>query len=324
MVERLRFGVLGETARIYQGRLRPAFAASSGAEVVAGASRTATDLSAYAELLARPDLDAVYIPLPNLFHAPWIERALEAGKHVLCEKPLTMTAAATDAAFATAERTGRTLIEAYMWPHHPRARLIRHLATELGTLRHLHSAFTFALTSTTDHRVDERGDGALLDVGIYCIAPAMLLAGRDPVSWSATSVLNDHDVDVTTTGSIDWGSGFTSTFDVSFECPDRRSLEISGTEGFLSLPPDAEMPGTPAWHAPGPETDSIVTVRRRDGAVEHHASPGANAFVEMIDQFCRVVAGTEAPVFGPTESRRLARTLDGLRSSGRQPPSTRP
>ena len=318
MTAPLRVGILGGSSRIYRGRLLPAFEQSTSTEVVAEASRNGDDESPYAALLRRSDVDAVYIPLPNHLHGPWINRALEAGKHVLCEKPLTMSAIDTDVVFNAAEAAGRVLLEAYMWPHHPRARLVRALAeTDLGELRHLHSTFSFALDRPGDHRLDRRGGGAVFDVGIYCLAPAMLLAGRDPVTVRATALRNEHEVDVHTTGYVDWGSGFTSSFEVSFECPDRRTLEVAGTQGILRLEGADEIPDTAGWHAPGPETQSFVRVTRRDGTVQRHPAAGANAFVGMIDQFAAVVAGTEEPVFGPTESRRMARVLDRVLDAAR-------
>jgi len=116
----LRWGVLGATSRIHRQRLRPAFGLA-GQRIVAEASRRGDDLSAYGEVLADPAVDAVYIPLPNALHVERVARALEAGKHVLCEKPLTMTGPDTAALFTLAERAGRHLSEAFMWPHHPRA-----------------------------------------------------------------------------------------------------------------------------------------------------------------------------------------------------------
>ena len=147
-----------------------------------------------------------------------------------------------------------------MWPHHPRGqpdpgpRGSRSSARSATCTVRSRSRFSARPTIASTRR----GDGALLDVGIYCVAPAMLLADREPVACHAVAVLNELGVDVSTTGTIDWGAGFTSSFEVSFECPDRRTMEISGTEGFLTLEGDHEPPGTLGWHVPGPEEDSVV------------------------------------------------------------------
>jgi len=308
-MEQMRWGVIGASARIYQGRLKPAFALADGHEIVAEASRStaggASSEAPYAELVRRADIDAVYIPLPNAGHKPWILRALEAGKHVLCEKPLTLSPADTDEVFAAATAAGRTVMEAYMWPHHPRARRILTMVTdgELGELRALRSVFTYPSSNPNDHRFDERGAGALFDVGIYCLGPAMMIAGRDPVGCAAAATRNAVGVDVAMTGFVDWGDGFASSFEVGMDAPHRRILEVSGTTGALTVP---------GQHAPGPEEPSDIVVQRRDDSVETTRVDGANAFAEMIKQFGAVVAELEHPVFGPTESKRLAHVIDAL------------
>ena len=304
----LRWGVVGATSKIYRNSLDPAFEAADRHTVVAEASRIDGDEAPYGELLARSDVDAVYIPLPNSGHKPWILASLAAGKHVLCEKPLTMSAADTAECFDAADHAGRVLMEAYMWPHHPRARAVLQLVKDgsIGQLRSVRSVFTYPATDPSNHRFDERGAGALFDVGIYCIGPAMLMTGRDHVAVAAAAVRNELGVDVAMTGFVDWDEGAGSSFDVSFESPHRRVLEVSGTSGVITLP---------GQHAPGPEGPSQILVQRRDDAVETHEVPGANAFIGMIDQFADVVEGNAQPVFGRTESVRLARVLDALHAA---------
>ncbi|HEY4332903.1 MAG TPA: Gfo/Idh/MocA family oxidoreductase [Ilumatobacteraceae bacterium] len=305
----LRWGIIGATSGIYRGALAPAFAASDRHEVVAEASRRDGNEAPYAELMTRTDVDAVYIPLPNNGHKEWILRALEAGKHVLCEKPLTMSLADTQEVFAAASSAGRVLMEAYMWPHHPRARRILGLVAdgELGELRSVRSTFTYASSDPTNHRFDERGAGALFDVGIYCIGPAMMAAQRDHVDVAACAVRNANGVDISMTGFIDWGDSLGSSFDVSFEAPPRRALDITGTEGILTVP---------GWHAPGPEEPSEIHVQRRDEVVVLPVE-GGNAFVGMVDQFAAVIDEVEAPVFGRRESERLAAVIDALQAASR-------
>jgi D-xylose 1-dehydrogenase (NADP+, D-xylono-1,5-lactone-forming) len=301
----MRWGVLGGSARIYHSALAPVLADLDGHEVVALASRRGDDESPYAELLARTDLDAVYIPLPNHLHATWIVRALEAGKHVLCEKPLTMTVADTDRCFDAAAATGCTLIEAYMWPHHPRSQLLLALAAagDLGSLRSCHGTFSFHLARSGDHRVDARGGGAMFDIGIYCIAPAMLLAGRDPVGISAAATNNDAGVDVAMTGLVDYGSGFAGTFSVSFEAAGRRSVDVVGSGARVSFSDSAVS---------HPDEPTFLEVVRPDGSVEQHPFAPANAYATMVEQFTAVTHGDAQPLFGPEHSRRLARIQAAL------------
>jgi D-xylose 1-dehydrogenase (NADP+, D-xylono-1,5-lactone-forming) len=306
----IRWGVIGATSRIYRRSLKPAFEASDEHEVVAEASRRDGDDTPYAELLRRDDVDAVYIPLPNTGHKPWILASVDAGKHVLCEKPLTLSALDTDEVFAAAKAANRVLLEAYMWPHHPRARRVLDLVAdnELGDLRSIRSVFTYASDDLTDHRFDERGAGALFDVGIYCLGPAILTTRREHTAVMATAIRNDRGVDVSMTGFVDWGEGVGSSFDVSFEVPPRRMLEISGTEGVLTMP---------GYHAPGPEEPSQIHIRRRDDTERTIEVPGANAFVGMVDHFAAVVHEREAPVFGHLESCRMALVIDALHAAAR-------
>ncbi len=310
MADRLRWGVLGATSRLYRGRIIPPLTVTGRHEVVAEASRDIDGSDRpYAELLRRSDVEAVYVPLPNEAHRRWILAALEAGKHVLCEKPLTMSAADTDEVFAAAASTGLTLVEAYMWPHHPRSQALLHAArTELGRLRFSRGAFTFPLGRPNDHRLDARGGGALFDVGIYCLGPALLLAPREPVKVAAAAARNEHGVDVSLSGWIDLGEGFTATCEVSFESVYGRSFVVTGTEGRITVPD---------WFAPGPEAPSTVEVLRLDESVRAIPVEGVNAYGAMLDQFADVVRDGASPVWGADHSRLLARWIDALHLAAR-------
>lgn len=301
----LRWGVLGGSSNIYKKSLLPAFV---GAEqvIVAEPSRDGDSLAPYDEMLARTDIDAVYNPLPNHLHAEWTHRALDAGKHVLCEKPLTLTPDDTAAVFDHAEAAGLTVLEAYMWPHHPRARRLLQLANsgELGWLQSGRAAFSWPMDMTSgDHRLDLRGAGALFDVGIYCIAPFMLMARRDAGVVAATAVRNMAGVDISMNGWVEWGAGFGSSFAVSFDAPAHRSMGLVSSDAIVTLP---------GWHAPGPLEASEIVLERRDGTVEHIACEGADAYTELVAHFANVVAGNAEPVFGRAESERLADVIARL------------
>jgi predicted dehydrogenase len=301
----MRWGVLGGSSRIYQAALRPAFE-QAGHSVVDAPSRRGDDFAPYAEMLERDDIDAVYNPLPNHLHAEWSHRALDAGKHVLCEKPLTLTPAESAKLFDHAESSGLTILEAYMWPHHPRARTLLEMVTggTLGMLQSSRSSFSYPMDmSSGDHRIDTRGAGALFDIGIYCIAPFLLMADRDPVGLAATATRNELGVDVVMSGWIDWGQGFTTAFDVSFDAPVRKQMALSARDGLVNVP---------GLHVPGPEEPSELQVERRDGSIETIECPGANAYAEMVAHFEAVVSGKEQPVFGRVQSLRLAAILDEL------------
>src|SRR5919107_1683599 len=187
----VRWGILS-TARIAQ-RIVDGAELAENAELVAVASRDEARGRAYAAergiprvhtsydaLLADPEVDAIYNPLPNSLHVEWTVRALEAGKHVLCEKPLSRRAAEVDVAFDAAERAGRLLMEAFMWRFHPQteelARLVREGA--VGELRYVRAAFGFDLPDESNVRwlADLEG-GALMDVGCYCVSGLRLVTG---------------------------------------------------------------------------------------------------------------------------------------------------
>ena len=303
----IRWGVFGGSSRIYKSSLRPAFDQLGHVVVDAPsrASRDGDDFSPYDAMLARDDIDAVYNPLPNHLHAEWSHRALDAGKHVLCEKPLTMSPADSSALFDHAESAGLTILEAYMWPHHPRAQALLDLVASgsLGTLHTGRSSFSYPMDmGAGDHRIDQRGAGAVFDIGIYCIAPFMMMADRDPAAMAATATRNELGVDISMAGFIHWGEGFSTTFDVTFDAPLRKQMALSGSTGLLNVP---------GHHVPGPAESSTLVIERRDGSVETIECAGANAYAGMVAHFEDVVGGKE-PIFGRTESLRLAKILDEL------------
>jgi D-xylose 1-dehydrogenase (NADP+, D-xylono-1,5-lactone-forming) len=301
VAEPLHWGVIGASSRIYQGRLKPPMAHSPRHQIVAEASRDADGSDApYAELLRRVDVDAVYIPLPNDGHRRWILAALEAGKHVLCEKPLTMSPADTDEVYAAAASADRALIEAYMWPHHPRSQAL--LAVDVGPLRSMSGSFTFPLDRPGDHRVDTRGGGALFDVGIYCLGPMVLLHPGDPSRVVATAIRNEHGVDTSLSGWLDLGDGVSGAVSASFDAPHRRLFDLVGRDGEVHI----------ADHfAPGPTDDGTLDVRRRDGTFDSVPFAGVDAYAAMVDQFADVVDGG-TPLWGAGDSCRLARWIDAL------------
>jgi D-xylose 1-dehydrogenase (NADP+, D-xylono-1,5-lactone-forming) len=301
----IRWGVFGGSSRIYQNALKPAFD-ELGHVVVDAPSRRGDDFTPYTEMLGRDDVDAVYNPLPNHLHAEWSHRALDAGKHVLCEKPLTMSPEDSLGLFDHAESAGLTILEAYMWPHHPRARALLRLAGDgsLGALQTGRASFSYPMDmSSGDHRIDSRGAGALFDIGIYCIAPFMMIADRHPVALAATGIRNEHGADIEMAGWIDWGKGFSASFEVSFDAPLRKQMALSGRLGLVNLP---------GHHVPGPSDISQIVIERRDGSVDTVECAGANAYAGMVAHFESVVAGKHAPIFGRMESMRLAVILDQL------------
>jgi D-xylose 1-dehydrogenase (NADP+, D-xylono-1,5-lactone-forming) len=313
------WGVIGATAQVAQRAVLPAIVASSRSRLVAVASERAADggcadfgaprvYRAYAALLDDPDVDAVYVPLPNSLHRLWVERAAAAGKHVLCEKPLAPTATDAEAMAAACARAGVMLVEAYMTPFHPRAEAVAALVASgrLGALRFGRAAFTGTLDRRDDHRWrPEMGGGALLDVGIYCIAPLLAAAGRPPVRVEAAASMTKSGVDASFSGWLDWGDGFTAAIECAFDAPERQFLEIVGTEGALLVD---------RAYTPGPD-DVAMSFRHRDGRFEEIVAGGADPYRAMIDHFAGVVRGEREPRRSCADSIALLSVLDRLREA---------
>ena len=244
--EPVRWGILG-TGGITRSLLRGA-RRTDAVDVVAVGSRTqerATEFAAangiprahasYEALLADPDVEAIYISLPNSLHHQWTVRALQAGKHVLCEKPYSRRHADVASAFDLAERAGLVLCEAFMWRHHPQARSLVDLLPELGELQTIRSTFSFVLDRPADVRLRADLDGgSLMDVGTYCVSGARLLTGEEPDLVHGMQVVGPSGVDVRFNGLLHFPGGAVAEFMSGFET-DHRGLEAIGTDGSARL-----------------------------------------------------------------------------------------
>ena len=209
--------------------------ASSNGHIVAMASRDqarATELlspypgarvaGSYEDLLADPEVDAVYNPLPNSLHREWTLRALDAGKHVLCEKPLGLDAREAEEMAAAAERAGRHLMEAFMYRFHP---AMRDFVESVRDPLHVEASFAFRLQDPDDIRMQAGlGGGALLDVGCYAVSVSRWILG-EPLDVSAMATL-ENGVDVTTTAMLSFQGGATASVWASFESPEEQELKV--------------------------------------------------------------------------------------------------
>ena len=237
------WGVLG-AARIAGGAVLPAIAASSNGRVVAIASRDperakqmaggfagARAAVSYDALLADPEIDAVYIPLVNSDHNPWTLRALEAGKHVLCEKPLALNAAEAEEMAAAAKRSGKHLMEAAMYRFHPRTRaFVESLADPI----YVQASFGFTLKNKSDYRLQSAmGGGALLDVGFYVVSVARWILG-EPSGVQACSRLRDG-TDMTTSALLQFPGGETAAVWASFESAEDQEVTVVTRDGAYRL-----------------------------------------------------------------------------------------
>jgi xylose dehydrogenase (NAD/NADP) len=231
--------VLG-AADIARKAVVPAIAASRNGRLVALASRSperaqailapypdAVVAGSYDAVLARPDVDAVYIPLPNGLHREWAVRALAAGKHVLCEKPLAVDAAEAEDMAAAAERSGHLLMEAFMYRFHP---AMIEFIERLREPMHVQSSFAFRLEDPADIRLDPTiGGGALLDVGCYTVSVSRWILG-EPVEIFARAHAG-HGVDMTVTALMAFPRGATASVWASFESPELQDLTVVARDG---------------------------------------------------------------------------------------------
>jgi predicted dehydrogenase len=305
----LRLGILS-TANINR-RLLTGARLTREVDVVAVASRDADRARAYADeqrieraygsyeaLLADTDVDAVYIPLPNSLHVPWTLRALEAGKHVLCEKPLSPDPDAVERLFDAAERAGLLLMEAFMYRHHPQTkRLVELVAGDaIGELRLVVSCFSFPLTALGDIRMNaELEGGALLDVGCYCVHGSRQLAG-EPELVTSQQVTATSGVDARLVATLRFPRDVLAHFDCGFDVPHRSCLEAVGSDGTLVV--------ADPWHI----TRTGIELRRGD-EVEHIDVPQADRFQLELENFARAVRGEEEPLLGRADAVGQARAL---------------
>jgi predicted dehydrogenase len=255
-------------------------------------------LSSYEEVLEDPGVDAVYIPLPNSLHVEWSVRALEAGKHVLCEKPLSRHPAEVERAFDAAESAGRVLAEAFMWRHTPQAAKLRELAGELGELRLVRCAFSFPLAAEENVRwAADLDGGALMDVGCYCVSGARFLLG-EPELVTAQSL--DGGVDSRMVATMSFPGGALAHFDCGFDLAFRDELEVvSGSGGLLVDDP---------WHS----RRTGIEVSDADGGRSAVAVPEADPYACELEDFARACAGEIEHPFGRDDAVGQARAIAAL------------
>jgi predicted dehydrogenase len=318
MTPPLRWGLLG-TARINRA-LIPAIRASARSRLDGVASRTEARAREYAEewqiprafgsyesMLADADIDAIYVPLPNHLHVEWTLAAIEAGKHVLCEKPMALTPSDVDRIAAAADRRGVVVSEAFMYRHHPLTARVAALVADgaVGRLQVVRGAFTFVLTRPNDVRmVPEWGGGSLWDVGCYPVSYARLLAG-EPLEVSAQATRHASGIDMAMAGALRFPDDVLGVFDCSFGSHFRTFVEVAGTEGVMLI----EAPFKPGIEA------SVRLTRGDD--VESIVVPGEPLYVGEVEDI-------EASVFDgrPTrmtlaDTRGNVAALAGLHEAAR-------
>ena len=308
----VNWGFLGAGYVASRG-LAPAVHASRGAILYAVASRDeqrSTSLepervhATYDSLLADERVDAVYISLSNSQHREWVTKSLDAGKHVLCEKPLGLNAQETEEMFATASRSGRLLVEAVWGRWHPRfSRMVEVVASgAIGSIEHIETAFTFTSEMTDNYRLNPlMGGGALLDVGCYQAHAWVALTNGaiDLEIEDLSRVMGPTGVDMTTDVSVRINSTVTAHAVSSFALPSQQQFIVQGSNGSMHTGVGESFT---TWN----EASSLHI---NDVVDEFGVT---NAFVEMVENVSRVIEGEEGWIVPSADSIRVAHILDSI------------
>jgi predicted dehydrogenase len=322
MVERkLRWGILG-TANIGRVAVIPAIQSSKNGEVAAVASREAQkgaefaaqfgipmSYGSYEALLDDADIDAVYIPLPNSLHCEWTIKAARSGKHILCEKPLALSAAQCQEMDEAAREHGVLLMEAFMYRFHPRTEKVIELVRSgsLGSLRMIQSSFSFKLTRPDNIRLRaDLGGGSLMDVGSYCVNVGRTLAGEEPIAVQAVAHWASSGVDDQMIGTLRFASGLMAQFDCALTQARHEGYFAAGTDGYF-FAPAAFLPGK----------EDILLHEFRDRKETQHRFTGCDEYQLMVEHFAECVLKREQPRYSAMEAAANMRVIETLYQSAR-------
>jgi D-xylose 1-dehydrogenase (NADP+, D-xylono-1,5-lactone-forming) len=306
MVERVRWGILG-TGDINRKLLRGA-RLSQVVEIVAVASRDQDRATAYAQkhgiprsfgsyeaMLDDPDVDGVYISVPNALHHSWTMTSLAAGKHVLCEKPYTRRPDEVTEAFDAADRAGLVLSEAFMWRHTRQTQRLLELLPRIGELQTIRATFSFVLENPANIRLRADLDGGcLMDVGCYCVNGSRLLAGEEPTSVAAFQQVGPSGVDTRFSGLLEFPSGVVAEFTSAFTT-DTEGLEAIGTTGSIRLPDP--------WH----NVRGVFYLNDEEITLD----PG-NPYQDELENVSAAIRGETDPRLGRDDTLGQARTIAAL------------
>lgn len=323
-MQKLRWGVLS-SAKIGREKVIPAIHQSQLGEVVAIASRSqeSADQAAkelgiarahgsYEALLADPNVDAIYNPLPNHLHVPWSIKAIEAGKHVLCEKPLGLDTADAEQLVRVAQQHPNIhVMEAFMYRFHPQWQTVVKLVREgrLGKIRSVHSNFSYNNHESDNIRNKvEWGGGALLDIGCYCISLSRLIYGEEPSRvLGQITPYPGQDVDCLASGILTFAEG-NATFSVSTKTESEQLVKIYGEKGTLFIP-------TPFYN-PTPEIAPYIELKS-DGKHEQLTQPISNHYGEMTDAFAQSIHNNTAVPTPLSDAIANMKIIDSLFASAK-------
>ncbi len=319
----INWGILS-TARIGATAFVPSARATPGARVLAVASRSREKaeawarehdipvaLAGYQALLEHPEIDAVYISLPNSLHADWTLAAARAGKHVFCEKPLAVTAEEGRRMAAACREAGVLLFEAFVFMHHPQSRRLLEIVRsgEIGALRHIDAGMTFPVDDPANIRlIKALGGGSIYDGGVYPITFARFIAGADPVSVMAHMRFDERaGVDVAVSLILEFPDGLTATLSCGFQGRGGAHARITGERGRLVVP---------APYHPGSESRFEVVPASGDGRAETTCT-GTPPFQPAIEFFQRCMRGEETPAYMADRAEGTLRVVEAAFESAR-------
>jgi len=319
--EQIKWGILGNST-IGRRCVIPAIQKSRNGVVHALASRSSAQAEqvasknriydSYDAVLTDPAVEAVYIPLPNHLHHPWTLKALRAGKHVLCEKPLACNVRQAQEMAEAADEANLMLMEAFMYRFHPRSRGIKKMIKDgaIGPPCLVRAAFCYHLdpnvleTGDNARLKPEMGGGTLLDVGCYCVSVARWLLDAEPAKLQAQAMYHDKGVDLHVVGSLFFPENTFATFEASFISALQQTYSVVGKKGAIELPHDAFIP----W-----EKDAMFTLREKDQEVgTEHVINGADEYQLMVEHFAEAVLGNAELGFSTEDSICNMRVLDAL------------
>jgi predicted dehydrogenase len=296
-MSKVKWGVLG-CSSFARSRTIPAMIQAESVDLIGIASRSAEKaevfrrefqlskaFSSYESLLEEPEIDAVYIPLPNALHAHWMIEAMQHGKNVLSEKPFTVTVEEAEQVAQTAKKTGKKCMEAFMWRFNPMHTFGRQIIREghIGVLRLIRTSFTFSLARQPNVRLDSSlAGGSVMDVGCYCIAASRFYFENEPLNAYARGAIDpEYGVDMRMSGLLEFAQGY-AEIDSGFQSAGRQDLELVGEKGRIYIPA--------AWT---PSEQSILIVNGVEEKV-----PLASSYVEEFEHFSKCILTNQDTRYG--------------------------
>jgi len=316
---RLRWGVLS-TADITRALIAP-LRSSKRNQLLAVSSRSLDKAreyarshkidrvyGSYADLLSDPEIDVIYNPLPNHLHAEWTIKAIQAGKHVLCEKPLALDLAEVDAISAAGEKHGRTAVEAFMYRTHPQTLKVQEIVEsgKLGTVSLVRGSFTYLGTAPDNYRWrPEMGGGGLWDVGCYPLSYTRAVLGTEPLEVFGWQVTGPTGVDVRFTAQMLFPNNVHAQFDCSVETPYHVFMELVGDEGTLNIPHPFN---------PGMREKLYLT---RKGKVETITVMGRDTYAGEVEDMADAILNAKPPRISLADSRANTVAILALFESAR-------